>query len=328
MTAVALVVGGQGFFGRALVKDLLDHTHARIVIAGRTRRHPLHHPRLSWKTFDLTRPSSLEGYSAVVCCAGPYQGMATTLVEAAAQAKIPYVDLADARDFIARARTVHSSAPLMTGLSVVPGMTCLLAGRAQVGRIRTIRTFIAPGSRQPRGGATLVSLLSGIERWGYREIVRFPHPIGRRAVYRTIEVGDSDIVPDLFESAAFEFKVGFDLDLFNRGLEILRWLRVRKIVPDPVRIRSLFSAVVRLFSGWGTDAGAVQVEVMGTQGRYSGAIVAREHGYRLPSVLAAIAVARIIEGRLLASGLDGWLPEVGEELSRRGMQLVEQRTPI
>jgi hypothetical protein len=326
MTDVVLVVGGQGFFGRALVEDLLDHTTARIVVAGRRRRHPLRHPRLSWRTFDLTQPAPLGSYSAVVCCAGPYQGMATTLVQAAAQAKVPYIDLADARDFIARARKVPSSVPMMIGLSVVPGMTCLLASRARVGPIQSIRTLIAPGSRPPRGGATLTSLLSGIERWGRREIVQFPHPIGRRAVYRTIEVGDVDVVPDLFGNATFEFKVGFDLDLFNRGLELLRWLRLRKLAPDPVRIRSLLGSVVRLFPGWGTDGGAVQVEVMGTEGTYSGAIVARERGYRMPSVLAAIAVARILEGRLQETRLDVWLPKIEVELSRRGMELVERHS--
>ena len=133
MTDPVLVVGGQGFFGRALVDDLLEQTEARIVVAGRRRRTPLRHPRLSWRTFDLTQPGPLEGHAAVVCCAGPYQGMPTTLVEAAARASVPYVDLADARDFIIRARKVLSSAPLMVGLSVVPGLTCLLDGFRKAG---------------------------------------------------------------------------------------------------------------------------------------------------------------------------------------------------
>ncbi|MBI4565890.1 MAG: hypothetical protein HY716_14475 [Planctomycetes bacterium] len=320
MTDSVLVVGGQGFFGRALVEDLLEHTEATIVVGSRRLRRSLNHPRLRWRIFDLVRPGFLEGYAAVVCCAGPYQGMPTTLVEAAAQASIPYIDLADARDFIVRARRIRSSAPMMIGLSAVPGITCLLAGRSEVGRIQAVRTFIAPGSRPPRGRSTLASLLSGIERWGAREIVQFPRPVGRRAVYRTIEVGDLDIVPELFEGASFEFKVGFDVDIFNRGLEALHWLRTRSLTPHPLRIQPFLEAVVRTLSFLGTGAGAVQVEVVGSKGRYVGSVVARERGYRIPSLLAAITVERILAGRLRETRLDRWLPNVHEELTARGVE--------
>jgi hypothetical protein len=326
VTSRALVVGGQGFFGRAVVDDLLANTGADIVVAGRRRRTPVRLPRLSWRTFDLERPGPVGEFEVVVCCAGPYQGMSTALVEAAAAAGVPYVDLADARDFIARARRIPSRAPVMTGLSAVPGFTCLLAARAGVGRPRRIRTLIAPGSRPQRGGATLSSLLSGIDRWGAREEVRFPAPVGRRAMYRTIPVGDADLVPELFDGADFEFKVGFDLDLFNRGLEAVSWLRRRRWIPDPRRSMSLFGAVVRALSFLGTAGGAVRVEVRGDQGRYAGNVVARDRGYRIPAVLAAIAAARILECRLTESRLDRWLPDLSHELSRRHIELVEERS--
>lgn len=322
-----LVVGGQGFFGRALVDDLIEHTAAEIVVGGRRRRFPPRHPRITWRTFDLERPGSLKDYGVVACCAGPYQGLSTALVQAAARDAVPYVDLADARDFIARARAVPSRAPVMTGLSAVPGLTCLLAGRAGVGRLQKIRTLIAPGSRPQRGHATLSSLLSGIDRWSDREVVRLPAPIGRRAFYRAISVGDADLVPDLFDGAEFDFKVGFDLDLFNRSLVAVSWLRRRRWVPDPRRCLSPLSAAVRALSFLGTECGAVRVEAMGDRGFYAGHVVARERGHRIPSVLAAIAVARILEGRLTESRLDRWLPDLDVELAKRDLSLTETRTP-
>lgn len=325
MKRPALVVGGQGFFGRALVDDLIGHTGASIVVAGRRRRSELRHPRLSWRTFDLERPGSVSEFGVVVCCAGPYQDMSTALVEAAARDGVPYLDLADSRDFIARARAVVSPAPVMAGLSAVPGLTCLLAGRAGVGRVRRIRTMIAPGSRPQRGPATLSSLLSGIERWGAREWIRFPAPIGPRAVYRTIAVGDADLVPELLDGATFEFKVGFDVDVFNRGLEVVSWLRRRRWIPDPRRLMPFLGATVRALSFLGTERGAVRVEVTGSEGRYVGTVAARERGHRIPSVLAAIAAARILEGRLTEFRLDRWLPDLEGELTRRGLTLVERR---
>ncbi len=320
-----LVVGGQGFFGRTLVEDLLRHTRAEIVVAGRRQRGPLGDPRLSWTTFDLTQPRQLDGFAAVVCSAGPYQGMPTALVEAAAGARVPYVDMADDRDFIARARRVRSPALQMVGLSAVPGLTCLLAGRARVGRTLSVRTFIAPGSRPMRGRSTLASLLSGLERWGAREVVRFPPPVGRRAVYRTIEVGDLDLVPDLFEGASFEFKVGFDLQFLSRGLGWARVLFRRGFLPDSLLLPAVLGTLVRTLSVFGTEAGAVQVDVRGAEGRYTGAVVARERGHRIPIVLAAIAVGRILEGRLEETRLDRWLPDLEVELARRGIAFIESR---
>lgn len=322
-----LVVGGSGFFGRTVVEDLLARTGAAVVVGGRRRRVPFRHPRLSWAPFDLRRPGPLDGYSVVVCGAGPFQGMPTTLVEAAARAGVPYVDLADDRDFLARARAVRSPAPVLAGLSIVPGLTCLLAGRGGVGRLLRVRTLIAPGSRPPRGEATLASLLSGLDRWGARERVRFPAPVGWRAVYRAIEVGDHDLVPALFGGAAFEFKVGFDLDLFNRGLELLRFLRTRRLLPDPLRLRAPLGALVRALSPAGTDAGAVRVEAEGAEGTYAGTVVAPRQGHRLPGMLAAVAAARILEGRLETDRLDRWLPDAPEEFARRGLRFLELRRP-
>ena len=327
MTGPALVVGGQGFFGRAVVDDLIEFSPVQVVVAGRRQRVALRHPRLSWKTMDLERPGSVAGFGVVVCAAGPFQGMSTALVEAAAREGVPYVDLSDDRDFIARARRIRSRAPVMTGLSVVPGLICLLAGRAAVGRVRSIRAIIAPGCRPQRGDATLSALLSGIEDWSGREIVQFPRPVGPRTVYRTQPFGDPALMSELFDGSSFEFKVGSDVDLMNRGLEAVSWLKRKRVIRDPRMIRSVLGAIVRTLSILGTDRGAARAEVTGDRGRYVGSVVARDRGHRIPSVLAAIAAARLLEGRLVESRLDRWLPDLDVELARRKLELIETRTP-
>jgi len=327
MTGRALVVGGQGFFGRAVVEDLVQYSRAEVVVAGRHQRYALRHPRLSWKTLDLERPGSVRDYGVVVCAAGPYEGMSTALVEAAARDGVAYVDLSESKDFAARARRIPSRAPVMSGLSVVPGLVGLLAGRAAVGRVRSIRALIAPGSRPQRGNATLSAFLSGLHPWNEREVVRFPRPVGRRSVYRTHPFGDPDLLAELFDGCSFEFKVGSDVDLMNRGIEIVSWLKRKFAIADPLEIRSVLGAIMRSLSVLGSDRGAARVEVTGEGGRYVGTVSARERGHRIPSVLAAIAAARILEGRLTESRLDRWLPDLGDELARRKLELVETRTP-
>lgn len=141
-----------------------------------------------------------------------------------------------------------------------------------------------------------------------------------------VEVGDLEVLPQLFGDVTFEFKVGFDSEIFNRGMELLGWLRRRSLLPRPDRIRAPLMGLIRALSGLGTGAGAVQVEACGGEGRYVGTLVARERGHRIPVVLASIAVARILEGRLAETRLDRWLPDPGDELARRGVELVERRS--
>jgi hypothetical protein len=112
----------------------------------------------------------------------------------------------------------------------------------------------------------------------------------------------------------------------NRGLGVLSRLKRRRVIRDPRTIRSALGAIVRMLSILGTDRGAARAEVIGDRGRYAGSVVARDRGHRIPSILAAIAAARILEGRLVESRLDRWLPDLGDELARRKLELVETRT--
>jgi hypothetical protein len=278
MTRPALVVGGQGFFGRPLVEDLIQYSQAEVVVAGRHQRHVLRHPRLTWRRLDLEHPGPVGEFGVVVCAAGPYEGLSTALVEAAARDGVGYVDLSENQDFSVRARRLRSRAPVMTGLSVVPGLICLLAGRAAVGKVRSIRAIIAPGSRPQRGDATLAAFLSGIHEWSEREVIRFPEPVGRRAFYRTHSFGDPDLVAELFDGCSFEFKVGSDVDLMNRGLEAVSWLKRKLAISYTCKARSALGAMMRSFSVLGSDRGAVRVEVTGEGGRYIGMVVASERG--------------------------------------------------
>jgi hypothetical protein len=76
----ALVLGGTGFFGSRLVRDLLDHTDLEITTVSRRKRGlDTTSTRLSHITADIRDQSALRGvtesHDLVLHAAGPFENM-------------------------------------------------------------------------------------------------------------------------------------------------------------------------------------------------------------------------------------------------------------
>ena len=352
-----VVYGGTGFFGKLTVDDLLVRTTARIVIAGRSkpRTAPVS-PRVTFIASDLNDPVSvqfaLSGAAVVVNCAGPYQSQGPTLMHEAIASRVHYIDLAEDRTFVREAQRSHEAASiagvtLLSGLSVVPGLAALLAEsiRDEFDDALSIRTFVAPGTRGSRGLATVRSLLGGVGRplhllragretivrgWSEPEWVEFPPPIGWRLEYLAIENADRDVLAREFGARRVEFKAGSEFPWLNRALAIVSRCRALTGFPPLDRWANLMRVCLKWLGRFGTDAGGVLVEVVGTKGGQTVtrqiAVVADQQGERIPSLLAAIAVGALLRGELTARGavpLSSWLatPQLFHELRCRGLHL-------
>ncbi len=360
-----LVLGGQGFFGRAVVDDLLAHSAAEIAVAG--RRPVSHWPgeaRVRVLTCDQHDPDSLEralgGAAVAVHCAGPYQGLDAGPLRAALAARVHWIDLGDDRGWVRQASSFAGEAArngvaLLPGLSVVPGLSALVtrAFARDLERVESVRTIIAPSARPARGRATLASLLSGagsafsvlraghevrVRGWTEPEVFEFPPPIGRRIARLALETADQDVLREVFGVRRAEFKAGSDRPRLDAALALAARLRARFGWPRLERHAGLARALLALHGSKASDAAAALFELTGTAGpeiiERRIAIVACERGERIPAVAASIAAARILDGRLRASGLvshQAWIDarEFFDELALRGLELwkAEGRGP-
>lgn len=352
-----VVYGGNGFFGRLVVDDLLANTDVQVVIAGRqSRRSGAVNPRVSFARSDLTDVASVEatldGAFVVVHCAGPYQGQPPTLMRQAIAHRVHYIDLAEEREFVREAQALDETAKragvtLLSGLSVVPGMTALVAQslRGRFDDVFSIQTFVAPGTRGSRGSATVRTLLGGVGRplrllrdgretivcgWSEPEWIEFPPPMGWRLEYLAIENADRDVLSREFGVQRVEFKAGSEFSWLNRSLAVVARLRMCTKFPPLDRCADTIRKCLRCLGWFGTDAGGVLVEVAGTKNSEAAtqqiALVAERHGERIPSLLAAIAVGTLVRGELVARGavpLSTWItpPRLFDELRRRGLKL-------
>ena len=356
------VVGGSGFFGRRVVEDLLAFGGLAVrVISRHGPPEPTPDPGpLEARRADQTNPdelaAALEGVAAVVHTAGPYRNLHPTVAKTAIDLGLPYVDLADAREFYRRLAELDPAAraagvTLAAGASAVPGLSGVFAraGARELERVDSIRSVIAPGTRGSRGGATFDTLLAAAGRrlavpdlagtrpgWGWSEPewFGFPPPVGRRLTYLALDSPEVDLFPAAFGARRVEFRAGSEFPWLNRALAGLARLRRRLGRPRLERWERLARPAVGAVGRFGTEAGGLMVELRGrgegAARRLRYAVVSGDRGADLPALPASILAAAAVRGEGPPPGLAApwtWLtPErFARELVRRGAGVLASR---
>jgi hypothetical protein len=356
-TPRVVVYGGNGFFGRIIVDDLLRRTRARIEIASRTAHRidfPGFEDRVRFFESDLRDPVSVRrtiaGADLVIVAAGPFQGMPLTALEACIAEQVPYIDVADDRDFVCRAYELAESAATngalaLIGCSVVPGLTSLLTRFAQttIPRITQTKICISPGTRHPRGPGSFACLLATVGRefsaptdgretpvtgWTEPARVSFPAPMGDRTAYRVVDIADHFIQPRYFGTRTVEFRIGSELAALNLLLSAVRRARLAFRIPLSWLV-GMGQVLIQVAARFGSTAGGVLVEVTGYAGeeRRSEAwcVLADQGGERIPSMIAAIAAGMVLRKEITGGGivpLPDWISRdrmIGE-LAARGIR--------
>jgi hypothetical protein len=265
----------------------------------------------------------------VIHCAGPFDYLPLNPLRAAIKAKVNYIDISEDREFAQRVKELSpeirsAGNTVMNGISVVPAMEALFIElmRPCLGKVTSIRTFAAPDTRRHRGKAMFHTMLMGVGRpfeqprngemvrvhgWSQQEWVDFPPPIGKRLTYLVLEMADLDVLPALFGVETVEFKAGCEFPLANRILGWAATIRASTGFPNWERMTPLIRAFSWFVGRFGKDQGGVIFELGGGSGEpvvtYRVAVVADKDGGRIPSALAGIAVAELLDGRLHGCGI-------------------------
>ncbi|MGA8498783.1 MAG: saccharopine dehydrogenase NADP-binding domain-containing protein [Xanthobacteraceae bacterium] len=134
----ALILGGYGNFGKRIA-GLLTRKGVAVVIAGRDAAkaeaaaktlppHLAEHAAFDAKS-DLARHLALLKPSVVINTCGPFQNSDYGIAETCIASAVPYIDLADGRDFVTGITTLDAAAKkqnvaVISGASTVPALTC------------------------------------------------------------------------------------------------------------------------------------------------------------------------------------------------------------
>lgn len=356
-----IVYGGNGFFGRLVVEDLLAHSDTNITIASRSCKNSLNLGPLQKRIESVISDandyesifSTLDGAKIVINCLGPFQGQSLNLLRACIEKKIHYIDVADDRDFVIRCfqlRPQIEQAGIMAfvGCSVIPGISCLLVKfcRNHLSNIEKVRIFITPGTHHPRGPGSFLSLLSTVgnsfsipykgshrtvKGWTGREQVCFPEPLGKRWVYYVVDVPDYFLQPLYFNAKSVDFKIGSEMDFLNRLLAITRWIKQMLHIRKLDVFVPFFRSAISVASFFGTTQGGVMVKVIGKNKlgpkQMEMSVFAGTRGEIIPAILPSLAAQMILADEVNFSGivpLSDWLPKERfiEEFRKREIQVA------
>jgi Saccharopine dehydrogenase NADP binding domain len=323
---VVTVLGGYGIFGGRVAEALARDEICRVRIVGRSAkigRNFAHRVGADFYPSMLDDRDALcqaiDGSFLVIHAAGPFQGTDYHVAEQCIKAGSHYLDLSDAREFVAGIGRLDDDARrrrlmIVSGVSSTPAITSAMIAELapEFGRIDEIHTALSPGNQNPRGAATIAAVLSYLGRrirvwrdgqwverpgWGDSERIEFPLPVGRRRVYNC-EVPELELFPKIFAAKTVRFSAGLELNLLNHLLSFCG-LQRRAFGLDFTRHARIFLKVSLMLFPWGTTNGALAIWVRGLD-HHGGpierriALVTDYDGPATPSSAAVVLARKIL----------------------------------
>jgi hypothetical protein len=287
---VVTVLGGYGIFGGRVAEALARDQICRVRIVGRSAkigRNFAH--RLGAEFYPSVlddrdaRRQAIEESFLVIHAAGPFQGADYEVAEECINAGAHYLDLSDAREFVAGIVRLDNDARqrkllIASGVSSTPTITSAMIAELvpEFARIEEIHTALSPGNQNPRGAATIAAVLSYLGRnirvwrdgrwverpgWGDVERLQFPAPVGRRRVHNC-DVPELELFPMIYGPRTVRFSAGLELNALNYLLSFCR-LQSRAFGVDFTRHARFFLKASLMLFPWGTTNGALAIWVRG-----------------------------------------------------------------
>jgi saccharopine dehydrogenase-like NADP-dependent oxidoreductase len=344
MPFTVLILGGYGFFGQRLAKRLAADATLHIVLAGRNltaaqslvdRLQTSDGARMSAALVDATDrelSATLRRIAAhvVVHTGGPYQGQGYHVAEACIAASAHYLDLADARDFVTGigvldARAKEHDVLVLTGASTLPALSSAVVDEISKGlrRVDAIDIGISPGNRTDRGLATVRAILSycgvpirawhdtrtqTVYGWLGLKRYRYPAPVGTRWL-SYCDVPDLELFPARYPGLkTIDFRAGLELPLLHLGMSAMALCKRLGLVRDWSRYALPLKKLSDSLRRFGSDAGAMHVEVRGED--LTGASVQRtwilvarnDDGPTVPTLASTALIHKLARGQIAVRG--------------------------
>jgi NAD(P)-dependent dehydrogenase (short-subunit alcohol dehydrogenase family) len=288
-----LIVGGAGVFGRRLAKGLRETTNAELIIAGRSRARAeeaalaIGAHEIAVLNRETATPQDIRALKPdlVIDAAGPFQGANLRFARAVIESSAHYLDLADARDFVAAFPSLDALAreqgvAAITGASSTPALTHAVLDELRAGwkRVDIIRAGIAPANQMDRGPAVMKAILTWVgapvrvfedgawrERNGWSDCGVIDVPILGKRRFALAETPDLDLMPARYAPRdAALFMAGLELWLMQRGMEGVGALRRWGV--NPLSLAGPLRLVGEAPGPFGSDRGGMIVEVFGRDG--------------------------------------------------------------
>ncbi len=286
--------------------------------------------------FDVRR--GLDAYlqseeaALVINTVGPFQSLDYGAAKICMNHGIPYIDLADGRDYVTGIGSLDQEAKakgtvIISGASTLPAITSAVVEHYlnDFEQIDFLDFGIAPGQKTERGLATTKAILGYAgkklqasvgypERYGWQDTHRQRYPVIGNRWMSNCDVPDLDLLPPRYGIERIRFSAGMEVPMIHFGIWSLSWL-VRMGVPlDLTKMAEPLLKLSNLFDVFGSADGGMHIVLQGRAGdgqpiERSWFIIAKgAHGPYIPAVPAVVVAKKILSGAL---SLKGAMPCVG-----------------
>lgn len=340
--SLILVIGGYGGFGGRLSRRLSAAGH-HLVVAGRngSMAAAFCTDLENTEAVVIDRQGDVGTFLAsrrldlVIDAAGPFQGSDFRVPNACLALGIPYLDLADARDFVTgfaalAARARAAGIVLVSGASSLPALSGAVARRLAEGleRVHSVDIALSAANRASGGASVVTAALSYAGRpvrlwrgqswtraWGWQELRRADFPLQGGAGLRgrlvaLADVPDLDLLPERLPGRpSVTFRAGTELGFQMRALWLASWLVrwgwVRSLRPFTRALLALYRLTFRV----GGKRSAMKMALKGASAgrnvkRIWTLVAERGEGLEVPTLAAALLAERILAGRVAPGAHD------------------------
>ncbi len=329
-----LLIGATGVFGSRLAKLISQESGIALILAGRTEAalKKLQSEISATTEIALIDREQITAYNLtalhcdlVIDAAGPFFAGNTRVIEAAIEAGIHYVDLADGRAFVRDVVKFNQPAlakniAVIVGASTIPALSHAVIDALTHGWLQYdhLTVGIFPGNRAPRGLAVVQSILQYVGKpvrvfrqgawqhvygWGLTHRVKVPY-VGKRWA-SVCDTPDQDLLVSRYRpTSSAEFFAGMELSLMHLGLALLslpvRWGWLNNLSPFA---QALLWAAKKLLP-FGSDKGGMTIDIDGLDANGQPQHLAwalsadANRGPNVPTLSAFILVKQLRDGNL------------------------------
>jgi len=339
-----LIIGGYGGFGARLSRRLLAAGH-HVLVAGRNGDKAaafcadLDHaePVIADRARGIGMVLARYRPDLVIDAAGPFQSGGHVVPEACIAMRIPYLDLADAREFVTGIAALDPAASA-AGVPAIAGASSMSALSGAVTRglahgmeqVHTVEMAISASNRASAGASVAAAILSYIGRpvrlwrggrWtighGWQEMCResFLFADGNGLSGRLIaiaDVPDHEIVPDALPGRpATVFRAGTELDFQMVALWLASWPVRWRWLKSLGRASAWLLPLYRMTLGFGGDKSSMHVTLTGlvdgkpVERRWT-LVAGNGDGPEIPVLAAELLAGDMLEGRVAPGARHGW----------------------
>lgn len=333
-----LILGGTGMFGRRLCAHLSHWPDITLFVSSRSKARAdalasdlkALRPGAKIEGMAIDRSETLrEALAAVspfvvVDCSGPFQSYGYETVKTVLSAGAHYIDLADARSYLAgfaaelHALAIAQKRLAVAGASSTPALSGAvvesLAGRWK--RLDTVDIAITPAGKSDVGISVIEAILSYAGRdvpiWadgqlatvkGWSQGKRIDVPgLGKRRV-APVETYDAErLGPRHGVTGHVTFSAGLESRIEQFGLEALARLRAAGLVGNLAFLGPLFQRARRMSRIGTSQTGAMHVSMTGVDEdnqhlRRDWTLIARkDHGPFVPILPVAAVLRKLLAG--------------------------------